>query len=56
MQEYTTFQEYWDALNDSYPYMGIKMKERILDHAANNPNIMLSQLMRLVKLAYPEDI
>jgi len=55
MQEYTTFQEYCDALNTA-PYIGIKMKERILDHAANNPNILLSQLMQLVKLAYPEEI
>lgn len=51
--EYTKFSEYWEALRMP---IGEKMKERILDHAANNPDIPLNQLMQLVVLAYPDQM
>ncbi len=44
------FQEYWDALEEAGP----KMKELVLDRAANNSEISLSELQQLVRRAYPE--
>lgn len=53
MIEYTTFSEYETMLSEP---MGIKLTERILDHASNNPNITLQELVQLVKIAYPDDV
>lgn len=52
MAEYTTIYEYETALSEP---IGPRLKERILDHASNNPNITLQELVRLVKMAYPAD-
>lgn len=45
------FEDYCEALGANW---GDKMKQRILDHAANNRSISLAQLMWLVRLAYPD--
>lgn len=52
MIEHTRLSEYESALSEP---IGSKLKERILDHASNNPNITLQELVRLVKMAYPAD-
>lgn len=44
------FQEYWDALEEAGP----KMKELVLDRAANDSEISLPELQQLVRRAYPE--
>ncbi len=44
------FQEYYDALEEAGP----KMKELVLDRAANDSEISLSELQQLVRRAYPE--
>ena len=46
-----TFTEYWDALGVAGP----KMKELILDRAAHDPALSLTQIMQLVVRAYPEN-
>lgn len=53
MTEYTTFSEYETVLREQ---MGLKLTERILDHASNNPHITLKELIQLVKMAYPDDV
>lgn len=53
MIEYTKLSEYENALSEP---IGSKLKERILDHASNNPDITLQELIRLVKMAYPVDV
>lgn len=45
-----SFQEYWDALECAGP----KMKELVLDRAANDSKISLFELRQLVGRAYPE--
>lgn len=35
--------------------IGPRLTERILDHAARNPNISLNELIQLTKIAYPND-
>ncbi len=45
-----SYSEYWDALGVAGP----KMKELILDRAAHDPQLTLSQIMTLVIRAYPE--
>lgn len=44
------FQEYWDSLEEAGP----KMKELVLDRAANDSEISLFELRQLVSRAYPE--
>lgn len=44
------FQEYWDALEEAVP----KMKELVMDRAANDSEISLFELRKLVSRAYPE--
>ena len=45
------FDDYRDALDSAGP----KLKELILDRAAHDPMIGLSELTALVKAAYPEE-
>lgn len=47
------FEEYKSALQ--HP-LGDMIKNLILAHAASNPSISLSQLIRLMKLAYPGQV
>jgi len=44
------FQEYYDALECAGP----KLKELVLDRAANDREISLFELQQLVRRAYPE--
>ena len=44
------FQEYWDAPEEAGP----KMKDLVLDRAANDSEISLFELRQLVSRTYPE--
>lgn len=44
------FSDYWYWLDGAGP----KLKERILDHAAHNPDIDLHDLNRLASKAFPD--
>lgn len=52
LQRSSVFESYCDALDGAGP----KLKELILDRAANDAEISLQDLKRLVERAYPEQI